>query len=84
MDAIGDGCLLCRLGWRMKRGPKGELVDSLEIDGKTIRLCRHHDKLVYGTEEDRKEARRVMAPYIFEGRSHEVYLSGKHAGKRKE
>ena len=59
-------------------------MDALEIDGKTIRLCPYHFRLYYGKEEDKKDARRLMAPHIFEGHSYEVYTSGPHAGERKE
>ena len=85
MDAIEDGCLLCRLGWRMRRGPKGELVDALEVGGRKIRLCKHHAKLFYGTEADRKEAVRIMAPHIYGGLiTHERFTEGPHIGERVE
>ncbi|MBR3237022.1 MAG: hypothetical protein IKF99_01140 [Oscillospiraceae bacterium] len=85
MDTIKDGCLLCSLGWRTRRGPKGELVASLEIDGEPVMLCKHHDRLLHGTDEDRAEAFRIMSPYIYGGlKTHARYTEGPFQGKRKE
>lgn len=80
MDAIGSSCLLCRLGWRPRRGRKGPLINAIEGRDGPVMLCPYHERLYYGTEKDHNEAFALIAPYLLEGlRTNEVYIEEWHA-----
>lgn len=66
--AEGDKCPLCLLRWKARSGQHGRLFPVMEVDGREIRLCRHHaDLFTAGTDEDRKEINRILAPLIYPG-----------------
>ena len=69
MTGVNNGCLLCRLGYRVP-AVQTPIVHAMVTDRTTVYLCRYHEKLLHdwSDEKEHKEMLRIMAPHIYRGR----------------